>query len=35
LVCDCLNSDKANNKVFSAIDRNMLFKQVEFESFDL
>jgi len=35
LICDCLNSDKANNKVFSAIDRNMLFKQVEFESFDL
>ena len=35
LVCDCLNSEKANNKVFSAIDRNMLFKQVEFETFDL
>jgi uncharacterized protein YbjT (DUF2867 family) len=35
LVCDCLNSERANNKVFSAIDRNMLFKQVEFETFDL
>jgi uncharacterized protein YbjT (DUF2867 family) len=35
LVFDCLNSDRANNKVFSAIDRNMLFKPVEFETFDL
>ena len=35
LVFDCLNSDRANNKVFSAIDRNMLFKPVEFKSFDL
>jgi len=35
LVCDCLNSDRANNKVFSAIDRNMLFKLVKFETFDL
>jgi uncharacterized protein YbjT (DUF2867 family) len=35
LVCDCLNSERANNKVFSAIDRNMLFKPVEFETFDL
>jgi uncharacterized protein YbjT (DUF2867 family) len=35
LVFDCLNSERANNKVFSAIDRNMLFKQVEFETFDL
>ena len=35
LVFDCLNSDRANNKVFSAIDRNMLFKPLEFETFDL
>ncbi|WP_055076067.1 SDR family oxidoreductase [Pseudanabaena sp. 'Roaring Creek'] len=35
LVCDCLNSDRANNKVFSAIDRHMLFKPVQFEIFDL
>ena len=35
LVCDCLGSDKANNKIFSAIDRNMLFKQVEFKQFEL
>jgi uncharacterized protein YbjT (DUF2867 family) len=35
LVFDCLNSERANNKVFSAIDRNMLFKPVEFETFDL
>ncbi len=31
LVCDCLISSKANHKVFSAIDPQMLFKQVEFE----
>ncbi len=35
LVFDCLNSDRANNKVFSAIDRNMSFKPLEFETFDL
>lgn len=35
LVCDCLNSDRANNKVLSAIDRHMLFKPVQFEIFDL
>lgn len=35
LVCGCITSDRANNKVFSAIDRNMLFKPVEFETFDL
>ena len=35
LVFDCLNSENANNKVFSAIDLNMLFKPVEFETFDL
>jgi len=35
LVCQCLNSEKVNNKVFSAIDRNMLFNPVEFEIFAL
>jgi uncharacterized protein YbjT (DUF2867 family) len=35
LVCRCLNSDKANNKVLSAIDKNMLFGQMEFEEFTL
>lgn len=35
LVCDCVTSDRANNKVFSAIDRNMLFKLVKFETFEL
>lgn len=34
LVCKCVNSEKTNYKVFSAIDRNMLFKQVEFETFN-
>lgn len=31
LVCDCLVSPRANHKVFSAIDSQMLFKPVEFE----
>ena len=35
LVCRCLNSELANNKVFSAVDRNMLFGQPEFEEFSL
>ncbi|BAZ66558.1 MAG: SDR family oxidoreductase [Pelatocladus maniniholoensis HA4357-MV3] len=35
LVCRCLNSDVANNKVLSAIDANMLFGQPEFEKFNL
>jgi len=35
LVCQCLNSPKANNKIFSAIDRNMLFQALEFEAFSL
>lgn len=34
LVCQCLNSENANNKIFSAIDRNMIFKPVEFETFN-
>ena len=35
LVCQCLNSSKANNKIFSAIDPNMLFQALEFEAFSL
>ncbi|NWF59251.1 MAG: SDR family oxidoreductase [Fischerella sp.] len=35
LVCQCLNSDRANNKVLSAVDANMLFGQPEFEKFSL
>ena len=33
LVCDCLKSEKANNKVLSAIDQNMQFVPQEFEVF--
>jgi len=35
LVCRCLNSDRANNKVLSAVDRNMLFGQPELPEFSL
>jgi nucleoside-diphosphate-sugar epimerase len=35
LVCRCLNSDAANNKVLSAVDANMLFGQPEFEKFNV
>ena len=35
LVCQSLNSELANNKVFSAVDRNMLFGQPQFEEFSL
>ncbi|MDZ8188978.1 MAG: SDR family oxidoreductase [Nostoc sp. ChiSLP02] len=42
LVCRCLNSDaygglrqRPNNKILSAVDRNMLFKQTEFAEFSL
>jgi len=35
LVCQCLDSEKANNQVFSAIDRQMLFRPVQFEIFSL
>jgi uncharacterized protein YbjT (DUF2867 family) len=34
LVCQALDSEKTNNKVFSAIDLHMLFKPVEFEAFN-
>jgi uncharacterized protein YbjT (DUF2867 family) len=35
LVCRCLNAESANNKVLSAIDKNMLFTQTEFVEFKL
>lgn len=35
LVCRCLNSELANNKIFSAVDRNIVFGQPEFEEFSL
>ncbi|MDZ8264190.1 SDR family oxidoreductase [Nostoc sp. ChiQUE01b] len=35
LVGRCLNSDRANNKILSAVDRNMLFGQREFAEFTL
>lgn len=35
LVCQCLQSDRANNKILSAIDRQMLFVPVEFAEFAL
>ncbi|MCF4969452.1 SDR family oxidoreductase [Nostoc sp. CMAA1605] len=35
LVCRCLTSENANNKVLSAIDKNMLFTQTEFVEFSL
>ncbi len=35
LVCNCLNAEKANNKVLSAIDKNMLFAEANFAEFSL
>ncbi len=35
LVCRCLNSQGADNKILSAVDRNMLFGQTEFAEFSL
>lgn len=35
LVGRCLNSQRANNKILSAVDRNMLFGQREFAEFTL
>jgi len=35
LVCRCLESDAANNKVLSALDRNMMYGQAEFKEFSL
>jgi uncharacterized protein YbjT (DUF2867 family) len=35
LVCRCLNSERTNNKILSAVDKNMLFTQTEFVEFNL
>ena len=35
LVCQCLNSDRTNNKILSAVDRQMIYSQSEFEEFSL
>lgn len=35
LVCQCLFSDAANNKILSAVDRNMTYGQVSFEELSL
>lgn len=35
LVCQCLNSDRTNNKILSAVDRQMIYSQSEFEQFSL
>lgn len=35
LVCRCLHSDKANNKIFSAVDRYMMYGQPDFVEFHL
>ena len=35
LVCQCLASDAANNKILSAVDRNMTYGQVSFKELTL
>jgi uncharacterized protein YbjT (DUF2867 family) len=35
LVCRAFSSDTASNKILSAVDKNMLFGQVDFEEFKL
>ena len=35
LACQCLNSDIANNKILSAVDRNMMYGTPEFAEFSL
>ncbi|MBD2739999.1 SDR family oxidoreductase [Coleofasciculus sp. FACHB-1120] len=35
LACQCLNSDAANNRILSAVDRNMMYGQPEFAEFSL
>jgi uncharacterized protein YbjT (DUF2867 family) len=35
LVCQCLQSDQANNRILSAVDRNMTYGQSEFEILSL
>lgn len=34
LVCQCLNSDSSNNKILSAVDRQMMYGQPQFEEFN-
>ncbi|MBD2347275.1 SDR family oxidoreductase [Anabaena subtropica] len=35
LVVQCLNSERTNNKILSAVDKNMLFTQTDFVEFSL
>ena len=35
LVCRCLDSDRANNKILSAVDRQMMYGHSEFEELSL
>lgn len=35
LVCRCLNSERTNKKILSAVDRKMIYGQPEFEEFSL
>ncbi len=35
LVCECIDSEKANNKTLSAIDSNMMYGQPDFQEFKL
>ncbi|ABA21764.1 NAD-dependent epimerase/dehydratase [Trichormus variabilis ATCC 29413] len=35
LVIECLNSERANNKILSAVDKNMLFTKTDFIEFSL
>ncbi|OWY64645.1 oxidoreductase [cyanobacterium TDX16] len=35
LICRCLNSEKANNQILSAVDRKMLYTPAQFEEFSL
>lgn len=35
LICKVLNLDSANNKILSAVDKNMLFGQIDFVEFNL
>lgn len=35
MVCRCLDSDRANNRILSAVDRQMIYGQSEFEELSL
>ncbi|MBD2490029.1 SDR family oxidoreductase [Aulosira sp. FACHB-615] len=35
LVCRCFNNNRTNNKILSAVDKNMLFGQIKFAPFSL